>query len=289
VSTLGQLLRKTERRFAIGGIGDARIEADLVWMTSLEVDRAELYARMADSPSDAEALSAEELIQRRLRHEPTAYLVGHREFYNIDLLVGVGALIPRPDTEALVEEALRLAALRPGPITIADIGCGTGAIGLAIAANLPSAHVTATDLYPAALALARRNTERLGLADRVEVLEGDLLAPLPGPVDMITSNLPYVESGEIPTLDPEIRLYEPREALDGGDDGLDLIRRFLVDVPRYLKPAGVLLMEMDPRQIEHAERFAAGVVPGAAIRAVQDLTRRDRVLVLEMPGTQPAA
>jgi release factor glutamine methyltransferase len=282
VISLGHLLRKTERRFAVGGIGDARIEADLVWMTALEVSRAELYARMVDSPSDAEAQSAEELITRRLRHEPTAYLLGHREFYNIDLLVGVGALIPRPDTEALVEEALRIAARFLAPVTIADVGCGTGAIGLAIAANLPSAHIYATDLYPAALALARQNTERLGLAGRVDVLEGDLLAPLPGPVDMITSNLPYVESGEIPTLDPEIRLYEPREALDGGDDGLDLIRRFLLDVPRYLKPSGVLLMEMDPRQIARARAFAAQAVPGATIRVVQDLTRRDRVLVLEI-------
>lgn len=282
MATLGQFLRKTERRFAVGGIGDARIEADLVWMTTLEVSRAELYARMADSPSAAEAQSAEELIQRRLRHEPTAYLLGHREFYNIDLLVGVGALIPRPDTEALVEEALRIAARLPAPVTIADVGCGTGAIGLAIAANLPTAHVYATDLYPAALELARRNADRIGLADRVDVLEGDLLAPLPGPVDMITTNLPYVESGEIPTLDPEVRLYEPREALDGGDDGLDLIRRFLVDVPRYLNPSSVLLMEMDPRQIATASAFAAEVAPGASIRIVQDLTRRDRVLVLEM-------
>ena len=280
--TLGQLLRKTERQFAVAGIGDSRIEADLVWMTALEVDRAELYARMADSPSDSEALSADDLILRRLRHEPTAYLLGHREFYNIDLLVGVGALIPRPDTEALVEEALRIAALAPGPVTIADVGCGTGAIGLAIAANLPRAHIYATDLYPAALELARRNTERLGLSGRVDLLEGDLLAPLPGPVDMIISNLPYVESGEIPTLDPEIRMYEPLEALDGGEDGLDLIRRFLVGVHRYLKPAGVLLMEMDPRQIPRASAFAAEAIPGAHIRIVQDLTCRDRVLVVEM-------
>ena len=284
MTSLSHLLRKTERRFAICGIGDARIEADLVWMTTLEVDRVELYARMDDSPSEIEAESAEALIQRRLRHEPTAYLLGHREFYNIDLLVGVGALIPRPDTEALVEEALRVAVDLPAPITIADVGCGTGAIGLTIAANLPSAHVYATDLYPASLDLARRNTERLGLAERVDVLEGDLLTPLPGPVDMITSNLPYVESGEIPTLDPEIRMYEPREALDGGEDGLDLIRRFLVDVPRYLNPLGVVLMEMDPRQIARASAFAAEAVPGANIRIVQDLTRRDRVLVIEMPA-----
>jgi release factor glutamine methyltransferase len=282
VISLGHLLRKTERRLAIGGIGDARIEADLVWMTAIEASRAELYSRMADSPSSAEMQRAENLITRRLRHEPTAYLLGHREFYNIDLLVGIGALIPRPDTEALVEEALRIATHFPAPVMVADVGCGTGAIGLAIAANLPDAHIYATDLFPAALALARQNTDRLGLAHQVEILQGDLLAPLPWPMDIITSNLPYVESSEIPTLDPEIRLYEPREALDGGDDGLDLIRRFLVDVPRYLKPSGVLLMEMDPRQIAKASAFAAQSIPGATIRVVQDLTRRDRVLVLEI-------
>lgn len=281
MTSIGHLLRKTEHRFAVGGIGDARIEADLVWMTTLEIDRAELYARMGDYPSGIQTQSAEALIQRRLLHEPTAYLLGHREFYNIDLLVGVGALIPRPDTEALVEEALAIAANFPAPIIIADVGCGTGAIGLAIAANLLTAHVYATDLYPAALDLARRNRARLGLTERVDLLKGDLLAPLPGPVDMITSNLPYVASGEIPTLDPEICLYEPREALDGGDDGLDFIRRFLFDVPRYLNPLGVVLMEMDPRQIATACGLAIEALPGANVRIVQDLARRDRVLVVE--------
>jgi len=279
--TLGQLLRATERRLSNAGIGDARIEADLIWMTAFEIDRAELYARSVDfTAGDAQA-RAEELVQRRLRHEPAAYLMGHREFYGIDLLVGVGALIPRPDTETLVEEALRIAAERAGPIAVADVGCGTGAIAIALATRLPDASVYAIDRYAPALEIARRNLERYGLADRIPLLQGDLLAPLPGPVDLIASNLPYVRSDELPTLDPEVRLYEPREALDGGEDGLDLIRRLLTDAPAHLQPGGTVLAEMDPRQIASATAFAASAIPGARSRAVRDLANRERVLVVQ--------
>jgi len=275
------LLRATERRLSNAGIGDARIEADLIWMTAFEIDRAELYARSVDfTAGDAQA-RAEELVQRRLRHEPAAYLMGHREFYGIDLLVGVGALIPRPDTETLVEEALRIAAERAGPIAVADVGCGTGAIAIALATRLPDASVYAIDRYAPALEIARRNLERYGLADRVPLLQGDLLAPLPGPVDLIASNLPYVRSDELPTLDPEVRLYEPREALDGGEDGLDLIRRLLTDAPAHLQPRGTVLAEMDPRQIATAMAFAASAIPGARSRVVRDLANRERVLVVQ--------
>ena len=279
--TLGQLLRATEQRLSNAGIGDARIEADLIWMTAFEIDRAELYARSVDVPAGDAQARAEELVQRRLRHEPAAYLMGHREFYGIDLLVGVGALIPRPDTETLVEEALRIAAERAGPIAVADVGCGTGAIAIALATCLPDASVYAVDRYAPALKIARRNLERHGLADRVLLLQGDLLAPLPGPVDLIASNLPYVRSDELPTLDPEVRLYEPREALDGGEDGLDLIRRLLTDAAAHLQPGGTVLAEMDPRQIASATAFAASAIPGARSRVVRDLANRERVLVVQ--------
>jgi release factor glutamine methyltransferase len=195
--------------------------------------------------------------------------------------VGAGVLIPRPDTETLVEEALRIARAKPGALTIADVGCGTGAIAIAIAANLPGARVYAIDVAEAALALTRRNVERTGLTGRVEVLEGDLLSPLPSPVDLIAANLPYVRSEDIPTLDPEVRLYEPREALDGGEDGLDLVRRLLAEAPAYLRPGGAVLLEMDPRQIAGASAFARTVIPWATTRAVRDLSRRERVLVVE--------
>ncbi|MDA1035467.1 MAG: peptide chain release factor N(5)-glutamine methyltransferase [Chloroflexi bacterium] len=281
MTLLGQSLRSTERRLARIGIGDARIEADLIWMTALEVDRAELYARTNEEPTADQAERAEALMLRRLNHEPAAYLMGHREFYGVDLVVGPGALIPRPDTETLVEEALRIAASKPDDLKIADVGCGTGAIAIALAANLPNAIVTATDISPRALELARDNVGRQGLADRITLVEGDLLEPLGVPVDLITANLPYVMSSELPTLDPEIRMYEPPVALDGGDDGLDLIRRLLSSVSAHLRAAGVVLLEMDPRQIASASEFAAQVMPTARVRAVNDLTGRARVLVVE--------
>ena len=282
MSTLGPLLRKTERRLANAGIGDARIEADLVWMTALEVDRAELYARLQETPLSGQAQDAESLIQRRLRHEPAAYIMGKREFYGLELTVAPGVLIPRPDTEALVEEALRIATRLGGEhLAIADVGCGSGAIGIALAFHLPGAKVHAIDVSPRALEVAAMNAERHGVSSRVHFLEGDLLAPLPHPVDLIVANLPYVMSDEIPTLEPEIRLYEPREALDGGVDGLDVVRRLLTDAGGKLREGGVVLLELDPRQIERARSFADDALPGSILRTVRDLAGHDRVLVIE--------
>jgi release factor glutamine methyltransferase len=278
---LGQSLRSTEHKLARAGIGDARIEADLIWMTALEVNRAELYARTNQEPTTDQAERAEALMTRRLNHEPAAYLMGHREFYGVDLVVGPGALIPRPDTETLVEEALLVAASKLHDLTIADVGCGTGAIAIALATNLPYAIVIAIDISSRALELARDNVDRQGLADRVTLLEGDLLEPLSGPVDLVTANLPYVMSSELPTLDPEVRMFEPPVALDGGDDGLDHVRRLVSSVVAYLKPTGVVLLEMDPRQIASASNFVTQAMPGAVVRVVNDLAGRERVLVVE--------
>lgn len=282
MSTLGTLLRKTERRLAQAGIGDARIEADLVWMTALDVGRTELFSRLPDAVTEAESSAAEALIERRLRHEPAAYIMGKREFFGLELTIAPGVLIPRPDTETLVEEALRIAPSLPaGGLRIADVGCGSGAIGIALAASLPHAHVFATDIAPRALEIASSNAERYGLAGRMTFQLGDLLEPVPEPVHLITANLPYVASHEIPTLDPEIRIYEPREALDGGGDGLDVIRRLLDSAAGQLVAGGAMLLEMDPRQIEEATAHARERFDGAIVRAVPDLTGRDRVLVVQ--------
>ena len=143
------------------------------------------------------------------------------------------------------------------------------------------AQVNAIDISPRALEIAQLNAGRHGVSDRLHFMQGDLLDPLTSRVDLITANLPYVMSNEIPTLDPEVRLYEPREALDGGDDGLDLIRRLLADAPAHLTDGGALLLEMDPRQIESAKRSASAAFPRASVRVVQDLARRDRVLVID--------
>jgi release factor glutamine methyltransferase len=282
MTSLGPLLRRTQRQLENVGIGDAPIEADLIWMTALEIDRAELYARLSDVPSSSEAETAASLLDRRLRHEPAAYIMGKREFYGLELIVAPGVLVPRSDTETLVEEALRIVDNRGlAAPHIADVGCGSGAISIALAVHLPKATLHAIDISPRAIEITEDNAARHRVQERVHPALGDLLVPLTRAVDLITANLPYVMSWEIPTLEPEIRMFEPREALDGGDDGLDIVRRLLTQAPEYLAPGGIMLLEVDPRQIASISAFAAVSLPGTTVRTVRDLAGRERVVVIE--------
>lgn len=251
-------------------------------MTALGVDRARLYAAFGEPLSSDAAGRAEALLARRLAGEPVAYLMGKREFYGVELAVGPGVLIPRPDTETVVEETLRLVEGVESPL-IADVGCGSGAIAVALAVARPDADVYALDLAPRALELTALNAAENGVAGRVRVLESDLLAALPAPVHVIAANLPYVRSDEMPTLDPEVRLFEPREALDGGEDGLGLVRRLLAESGALLLPGGAVVLEMDPRQIAPASEYAAAALPGSATSVARDLAGRERVLVVRAP------
>ncbi|MXW31023.1 MAG: peptide chain release factor N(5)-glutamine methyltransferase [Chloroflexi bacterium] len=280
VPTLAHLVRRTARRLEAAGIADARLEADLIWTTALGIDRAALYAAFRDTPTEEEKGRAEALCERRLNREPVAYLMGTREFYGLPIAVGPGVLIPRPETETVVEETLRLVEGEAPPV-VADVGCGSGAIAVALAVARPEAVVYALDIAPRALELTALNAAKHGVSERVHVLESDLLAALPRPVHVIAANLPYVMSEEIPLLEPEVSRYEPREALDGGADGLDLIRRLLAEADGHLLPGGSLVLEMDPRQTAAAGEAAAACFPGARIRAVRDLAERERVLVVQ--------
>lgn len=280
VPTLAHLVQRTARRLEAAGIGDARLEADLIWTTSLGIDRAALYAAFRDAPSEEETRRAEALCARRLNREPVAYLMGTREFYSLPITVGPGVLIPRPETETVVEETLRLVEGEASPV-LADVGCGSGAIAVALAVARPEAVVYALDVAPRALELTALNAETHGVSDRVLVLESDLLAALPRSVHVVAANLPYVMSSEIPLLEPEVSRYEPREALDGGADGLALICRLLAEAGKHLLPGGAMVMEMDPRQTAAASDAAAACFPGATVRTAQDLAGRERVLVVE--------
>lgn len=280
VPTIGHLVQRTARRFEAAGVGDARLEADLIWTTALGIDRAALYAAFRDTPSAEEAHRAEALCERRLNREPVAYLMGTREFYGLSIAVGPGVLIPRPETETVVEETLRLVDEEASPV-LADVGCGSGAVAVALAVARADAVVYALDVAARALELTAQNAADHGVSDRVHVLESDLLAGLPRPVHAVAANLPYVMSAEIPLLEPEVSRFEPREALDGGADGLTLIRRLLAEAGERLLPGGVLALEMDPRQTAAAGDAAAARFPGARIRTAQDLAGRERVLVVE--------
>ena len=281
--TLAHFVQKTARRFEAAGIGDARLEADLIWTTALGIDRAALYAAFRDTPPDDATERAEALCVRRLNREPVAYLMGTREFYGLPIAVGPGVLIPRPETETVVQETLHLIEGVASPV-LADAGCGSGAIAVALAVARPDAVVYALDVAPRGLELTAHNAASLGVSDRVHVLESDLLTVLPRPVHVVAANLPYVTSDEIPLLEPEVSRYEPREALDGGSDGLALIRRLLAEAAEHLLPSGALVLEMDPRQIAAASDAAAACFPGARVRAARDLSGRERVLVVQAAG-----
>jgi len=231
----------------------------------------------------------EALLARRLGREPTAYIVGRREFYALALEVSPAAPIPRPETELLVDETLaqarRLQPARPKP-HIVDVGTGCGAIALAVAMRLPVARVTATDASQDALDLARRNAQRLGLSGRVRFVLGDLLSPLAGyarrePADIVVANLPYVPACEWEGLAPEIRCYEPRAALDGGPDGLRLIERLLGQAPAHVRSPGAVILEIAHDQGAAVAALARRAFPAGAIAVKKDLASLDRAVVIE--------
>jgi len=277
--TLAEALHSAQARLREAGIDDADLEAEVLLRHALGLDRAHLYARLRENIDEERRSAFQRLVERRLAHEPTAYIVGHREFYGIDLEVTPDALIPRPETELLVDEALRIAP--DGPFAIADVGTGCGALAIALAMRLPQATIYAIDSSERALALADRNVERLGLASRVRLLPGDLFDPLPEPVDLIVANLPYVKTSDWQALPPEIREHEPREALDGGPDGTAALDRLLSAAPSRLRPGGRVLAEIGWDQGERLSTVARMLFPTARIDVKKDLAGLDRILVVE--------
>jgi len=273
---LAEALHAAQRSLGEAGIDDARLEAEILLGHVLQLQRHQLYARLQEEIDDAQHAAFRALVERRLAHEPTPYIVGHKEFYGLELETTPAAPIPRPETELLVEEALKA-----GAATLVDVGTGCGAVAVALAVNLPDAVIYATDQSPQALALAARNAERLAVADRIRFLEGDLLDPLPEPVDLIVANLPYVKSGDWDALAPEIRKHEPRSALEGGPAGIDVIERLLRGAPSHLRPRGRLLAEIGWDQGERLRQIAAECFPGAKVEIRKDLAGLDRLLVVE--------
>jgi len=223
-----KVLDWTANRFTRAGIPSPRLEAQVLLAHVLGCDRTRLYMDFEKPLGDDELASYRGLIQRRLSGEPVAYLVGHQEFWSLSFQVGPEVLIPRRDTETVIEQVLDQIGARDAALRIADVATGSGAIAITLAHELPSASVIATDLSQAAAAMATDNAARNQVDARVEVRVGDLLAPLAGeaPFDVLVSNLPYVPAGDIEGLAPEVQ-REPRLALDGGDDGLHLLRRLI--------------------------------------------------------------
>lgn len=265
------------------GIESPRLEADLLVAEALGLKRIALYLDLDRPLVSSELAVVRGLVERRRKFEPIAYILGHREFYGRSFSVNPAVLIPRPDTETLVERAL--AALGPEG-KVLDLCTGSGAIIVTLLAERKGLTGVASDISAAALDVARANAERHGVQDRLELRQGDLLSVL-GPDERfscITVNPPYIGSHELPTLQPDVRDHEPRLALDAGDDALSFYRRLAEGAPRFLEPGGTLLVEVGVDQAsEVAALFrAAGL---GDVRTTRDLGGIERVV----EGRQVAA
>jgi release factor glutamine methyltransferase len=273
--TILAVLNWTTQRFAEQGLASPRLDAEVLLAHVLGYERIALYTRFDQPLVEAELTAYRELIRRRLHSEPVAYLTGRKEFWSLPFQVDRRVLIPRPETELLVEKALELTAERP-PGALADVGTGSGAIACALKKERPDWRVLATDLAPGALTVARENAARLGLA--VEFLAGDLTAPLAthAPLDLIVSNPPYIGAAELPTLAPEVRDHEPRLALTPGDDALAIVRRLVADAAPLLAPGGALALELGTGSgAAVAELLRAGGYVDVGVR--RDYAGHDRV------------
>jgi release factor glutamine methyltransferase len=283
--TRGELLVTAAAELRAVGIDSARLDAELLLAHARGVSRSRLLAEL-DRPSEgSETDSFAALLARRCRREPLAYIVGRREFWSLDLEVTPDVLIPRPETELLVETALRfLRSLPDRRPRIADVGTGSGCIALALARELPGAELWATDASAAALRVARRNARAAGVEARLHFTEGDLLAPLAGAplFDLIAANPPYVSSLEAGSLQPEVT-HEPRQALFSGSDGLTLTRRLLAQAPALLKPEGRLLVELGQGQTAAARDLARAAGFGK-VEVREDLAGIPRLLMASRGG-----
>lgn len=282
-STIRAALLQARATLVHGGVLEAPLESELLLGFVLGLGRSLLYASLDDVVADAAQQSLDGLVQRRLRREPLAYILGKKEFFGLEFKVCPGVFIPRPETETLVEQAVLLvrAHLLMREVLIADVGTGSGALAVSLAKSLPTTHLYATDISETALGVARANATAHGVQDRTTFLQGDLMEPLPKAVDAIVANLPYIRRGRLPCLAPEVSQFEPPEALDGGPDGLDLVRRLLRQGPRHLRADGNILLEMDPEQMEAASHIARHSYHEARLQRVKDLSGCERVLVIQ--------
>lgn len=311
LTTVGGCLRLATDLLSEAGIPSPRLDAELLLahVVGLERWRLVLERDRKLTPSELQAFKA--LIEQRLRRQPVAYILGRKEFWSLPLKVTPAVMIPRPETEVLVEAALRQlrgvrgqgsgvrkgsttgpCTLHPGPI-IVELGTGSGAIALALAKELPQAEIYATDRSPEALAIARGNACSLGLAQRIVFLQGDLYEPLPealaGKIDLLISNPPYIPSEELERLEPEVRLYEPRMALDGGPDGLEIHRRISASAGHFLRPGGLLALEIGADQGKAAVQLLEKERLYNAIEVVRDYAGHDRVLLARLRREWPVA
>ncbi len=260
----------------------AGLDAQVLLAHVIGSSRAWVLAHPEARLTEQQSATMERLLARLEQGEPLPYVLGSWEFYGLAFAVSPAALIPRPETELMVEAALDWLRNRPGRRLAAEVGTGSGCVAVALAKNCLDVRVIASDLSWDALELAQQNVSRHGVMDRVGLVQADLLAPSARRYDLICANLPYIPSDQLRSL--RVSRWEPRQALDGGEDGLAQIRRLLRQAPEMLAGGGLALLEIEERQGERAEALARRAFPEAEVRLLKDLAGRDRSLRIEAAG-----
>jgi release factor glutamine methyltransferase len=276
--TLCDQVDRARQRLLQAGISahGARLDAEVLARHVLGWDRATLLSRQRESAPPGFTERYQEALGRRARREPVAFIIGSREFWGLEFEVSPAVLIPRPETELIIEEALAACAGGAPPSRVVDVGTGSGCLTVALAREFPAAHVTSIDVSRAALEVARRNAGRHGVADRIRFVQASLLTALHGPVDLVVSNPPYVPDAAVRVLHAEVRDHEPHVALRGGEDGLDLLRRLVNQAAACLRPDGLLIIEFGAGQeeaVREAVTPAAGLVIVNVRSDLQDIAR----------------
>ena len=260
-------------------VATPRLDCELMFAHALGMKRLDLYVRYDMPMEEKDLVPLRKVLARRAAGEPVAYIVGHKAFYGMDLEVGPGVLVPRPETDVMVDEVLDFFAGRPGLNRMLDLCAGSGAIGLAVAVNNKDVSVTAVEIDDHALAFCRKNVSTLGIRERFECLKGDLYEALTpdNTYDVIVSNPPYVRSGDWESLPPEVKA-EPKQALLGGPDGLDVIRRIVTGAGRHLNPGGMVCIEIGDQGQADALQEMLRVQDFRDTRLLFDLARRPRAV-----------
>jgi len=273
--TRQQTLEQARQLLSSANIDDATIEAEILLMHALNIQRTQLYCEPWEELTPGQSADFWQTIERRIKNEPSAYITGHREFYGLDFIVNFSVLIPRPETELLVEKVIEQTVGFRKPV-IVDVGTGSGVIAVSVAVHVTGARIYATDISPAALQVARENACNHNVADKIQFLRGDLLSPVPAKADIIVANLPYVTLKDLASVNTVG--YEPSLALNGGEDGLDIIRRLCSQVKDKLNPDGCVLLEIGVGQADAVVQLLRELFPLADIEILPDFSGIDRVV-----------
>ena len=271
----------SEELMKIGSL-DARLEAEVLLRHVLKIDRATMFRDLDEDVSIEDSGNIASLVKRRTQREPLAYITGAKEFYGLPFVVSEEVLIPRQETELLVDTAIVQAkSLDKSEISIVDVGTGSGAIAVSLALNIPTSTVIAVDISESALTIADDNRRAHGLYSRVKLRRGNLLEPIVEKIDILVSNPPYIRSDKLPSLQEEV-LQEPMVALDGGYDGLELIKKLLFQAVDKMSNPSVILFEIDSDQAAEAVKLSQQFFPSAITTVLKDLSNNERAVLLEI-------